>query len=115
MRAIASSIPAETRQTPRAPQPQFLASGREIMGSWHSREAAMTLLSRCREVTHRARFVVLAAVVALACARQTADRFDGSPYRTTFVEVEKDVSLEVLDWGGQGRPLVLLPGAGNTA
>jgi pimeloyl-ACP methyl ester carboxylesterase len=31
------------------------------------------------------------------------------------VAVEKNVLLEVLDWGGSGRPLVLLPGAGNTA
>ena len=32
-----------------------------------------------------------------------------------FVEVEKGVRLEVLDWGGTGRPLVLLAGLGNTA
>jgi non-heme chloroperoxidase len=32
-----------------------------------------------------------------------------------MVEVEKDVRLEVLDWGGRGRPLVLLAGLGNTA
>jgi pimeloyl-ACP methyl ester carboxylesterase len=29
--------------------------------------------------------------------------------------VEKDVRLEVLDWGGTGRPVVLLAGGGNTA
>jgi pimeloyl-ACP methyl ester carboxylesterase len=29
--------------------------------------------------------------------------------------VEKDVRLEVLDWGGSGRPLVLLAGGGDTA
>ena len=32
-----------------------------------------------------------------------------------FVEVDEGVRLEVLDWGGQGRPLVLLAGLGNTA
>ncbi len=31
------------------------------------------------------------------------------------IEVEKDVSLEVLDWGGTGRPLVLLTGLGDDA
>jgi pimeloyl-ACP methyl ester carboxylesterase len=31
------------------------------------------------------------------------------------VTVEKGVRLEVLDWGGSGRPLVLLAGGGNTA
>jgi len=29
--------------------------------------------------------------------------------------VDKDVRLEVLDWGGSGRPVVLLAGWGNTA
>jgi non-heme chloroperoxidase len=33
-----------------------------------------------------------------------------------FVVVEKDVRLEVLDWGGSGHPpLILLPGLGDTA
>jgi len=40
---------------------------------------------------------------------------DPSPHRVQFVTVDKDVRLEVLDWGGSGRPLVLLAGLGNTA
>jgi pimeloyl-ACP methyl ester carboxylesterase len=32
-----------------------------------------------------------------------------------MVPVEPDVKLEVLDWGGTGRPLVLLAGMGDTA
>jgi non-heme chloroperoxidase len=32
-----------------------------------------------------------------------------------FVTVEQGVKLEVLDWGGSGRPLIFLAGAGNTA
>jgi non-heme chloroperoxidase len=35
--------------------------------------------------------------------------------RTTFVTVENDVALEVLDWGGSGVPVVLLAGRGQTA
>lgn len=31
------------------------------------------------------------------------------------VTVEPNVQLEVLDWGGTGRPIVLLAGGGNTA
>jgi pimeloyl-ACP methyl ester carboxylesterase len=31
------------------------------------------------------------------------------------VTVDKDVKLEVLDWGGSGRPVVLLTGLGNNA
>ncbi len=38
-----------------------------------------------------------------------------SPHSTRFVSVDKDVRLEVLDWGGSGRPIVLLAGGGNTA
>lgn len=33
----------------------------------------------------------------------------------SFVPVEKGVKLEVLDWAGDGRPLVLLAGLGGTA
>jgi pimeloyl-ACP methyl ester carboxylesterase len=32
-----------------------------------------------------------------------------------FVTVAPDVRLEVLDWGGSGRAIVLVPGLGNTA
>ncbi len=40
---------------------------------------------------------------------------DPSPHTSRFVTVEKGVRLEVLDWGGSGRPLVLLAGGGDTA
>ena len=40
---------------------------------------------------------------------------DPSPHRVELVTVDKDVELEVLDWGGTGRPVVLLAGLGNTA
>src|SRR6266700_1363691 len=39
---------------------------------------------------------------------------DPSPHTTGFVTVDKDVRLEVLDWGGSGRPIILLAGGGNT-
>jgi non-heme chloroperoxidase len=68
-----------------------------------------------RDVTHRLCFLAFGAGVALACAWQTVDRSDRSSHEVRLIEVEKDVRLEVLDWGGSGRPLVLLPGAGNTA
>jgi non-heme chloroperoxidase len=35
--------------------------------------------------------------------------------RQQFITVAPDVKLEVLDWGGHGRNLVLLAGGGNTA
>jgi pimeloyl-ACP methyl ester carboxylesterase len=37
------------------------------------------------------------------------------PRDVRMILVDKDVSLEVLDWGGTGRPVVLLAGLGNTA
>jgi non-heme chloroperoxidase len=40
---------------------------------------------------------------------------DPSPHSVQFVNVEQGVKIEVLDWGGTGRPMVLLPGLGNTA
>jgi non-heme chloroperoxidase len=43
-----------------------------------------------------------------------ADR-DESPHTIHFVTVDSNVRLEVLDWGGSGRAIVLLAGLGNTA
>jgi non-heme chloroperoxidase len=38
-----------------------------------------------------------------------------TPPKQLFVEVEKDVKLEVLDWGGSGQPVILLAGLGFDA
>jgi len=40
---------------------------------------------------------------------------DPSPHKVRFIPVAKNVNLEVLDWGGNGPPLVFLSGWGNTA
>ena len=56
-------------------------------------------------------FVLMAAFSALL----PADWKDPSPHNTSFVSVDNGVRLEVLDWGGSGRALVLLAGLGNTA
>ena len=34
---------------------------------------------------------------------------------TTLVNVGDGVKVEVVDWGGSGRPLILLAGSGNSA
>jgi pimeloyl-ACP methyl ester carboxylesterase len=58
----------------------------------------------------------VAILVANTCGAQTATEWrDPSPHRATMVAVEPGVALEVLDWGGSGRPIVLLAGLGNTA
>jgi pimeloyl-ACP methyl ester carboxylesterase len=48
-------------------------------------------------------------------AQQPIPWHDPSPHTVQFVTVDENVNLEVLDWGGSGRPLVLLAGLGNTA
>jgi non-heme chloroperoxidase len=54
--------------------------------------------------------------VASASATQpTSEWRDPSPHRATMISVDREVMLEVLDWGGTGRPLVFLAGLGNTA
>ncbi|WP_260703068.1 alpha/beta fold hydrolase [Edaphobacter flagellatus] len=47
--------------------------------------------------------------------QETAWKIDPSPHTVQMISVDKDVKLEVLDWGGTGRPLVLLTGLGNNA
>jgi non-heme chloroperoxidase len=47
--------------------------------------------------------------------KQTAWSRDPTPHQLSFIPVEKDVKLEVIDWGGAGRPIVLLTGLGNNA
>jgi pimeloyl-ACP methyl ester carboxylesterase len=46
---------------------------------------------------------------------ETAWAIDSSKHTVQFVTVEPGVKLEVLDWGGTGRPMVLLTGLGNNA
>src|ERR1700722_10184716 len=59
---------------------------------------------------------VLLALVTVPLHSQSLTAWkDPSPHVTRFVAVDKDVRLEVLDWGGSGRPIVLLAGGGNTA
>ena len=40
---------------------------------------------------------------------------DTSPHSTLYVNVADGVRLEVLDWGGTGRPILLLHGLGASA
>ena len=54
-------------------------------------------------------------VVPLFGEQQPPTWPDPSPHRSQMTEVEPSVSVEVLDWGGSGRPIVLLAGGGNTA
>lgn len=67
------------------------------------------------------RMALLAVVVAMPLAplclfaQPTEARADASPHTAHSVDVGDGVELEVLDWGGTGRAVVLLAGLGNTA
>jgi len=56
--------------------------------------------------------ILALALLSLAYSSlcRAAEWHDPSPHRVQFVTVEPGVNLEVLDWGGNGRALVLLPG-----
>jgi len=51
----------------------------------------------------------------LGCVREDAGWKDPSKHYVQFVTVDNGVQLEVLDWGGSGRSVVLLAGFGNSA
>jgi len=66
------------------------------------------------------RFWALTALLPVSLAgrlpaQNPAPWHDPSPHTVQFVAVDDNVKLEVLDWGGSGRNLVLLTGQGNTA
>jgi non-heme chloroperoxidase len=60
-------------------------------------------------------YSVIALMLSLSVQRSPDVWHDPSPHRVQFVTVEEGVRLEVLDWGGSGRSVVLLAGLGNTA
>jgi len=59
--------------------------------------------------------LVLAAVACAPRRPAPAPWRDLSPHRVTFVTVAPGVRLEVLDWGGTGKPLVFLSGLDDVA
>ncbi len=62
--------------------------------------------------TFRQIALLIAFPLALGAQDETSDT---SPHVQRFVEVEPGVKLEVLEWGGTGRPVVLLAGRGSQA
>src|SRR5580658_5149744 len=59
--------------------------------------------------------VLLVTVILRSWTQAPAPWQDPSKHQVQFVTVAEGVRLEVLDWGGSGRPAVFLAGAGNTA
>jgi pimeloyl-ACP methyl ester carboxylesterase len=48
-------------------------------------------------------------------AQDIPDNRDTAPHSIRFVTVQENVKLEVLGWGGSGRPVILLHGGNSTA
>jgi non-heme chloroperoxidase len=86
--------------------------------SWASPQV-VTDINSSQQIARRllgpVRFFVLCLVLPIACASQRALAGTNTHPRQQFIAVAPDVRLEVLDWGGSGRSLVLLAGGGNTA
>jgi non-heme chloroperoxidase len=59
--------------------------------------------------------LIIASPVVPLFSQELAASPDQSPHTAQFINVGDNVNLEVLDWGGSGRPLVLLAGLGGTA
>src|SRR5215472_13221840 len=59
--------------------------------------------------------VLLVSLLVPLHSQQPDSWQDPSSHSVQFVVVDQNVRLEVLDWGGTGRPVVLLAGGGNTA
>src|SRR2546426_6082751 len=69
----------------------------------------------CDFSASRAGAFILTCCMASVSAQQSGAWKDPSKHRVQFVTAQAGVRLEVLDWGGSGRPVVLLAGGGNTA
>lgn len=59
--------------------------------------------------------LTLPLMIVPVLAQDSARWHDPSKHSVRFLTVEEGVQLEVLDWGGTGRPVVLLAGRGFTA
>ena len=67
------------------------------------------------QFSRRVSAMLLVALGIPLHSQPPADWKDPSSHVTRFVTVSGNVRLEVLDWGGSGRPLILLAGGGDTA
>ena len=68
-----------------------------------------------RRFRRRVLGILLVAVGVSLHSQERADWEDPSSHVAQFVIVSENVRLEVLDWGGSGRPIILLAGGGDTA
>jgi non-heme chloroperoxidase len=55
------------------------------------------------------------SAAALLLSFSAPAQSDSTPHKTQLVTVEPGIQLEVIDWGGVGRPIIFLAGNGDTA
>lgn len=68
-----------------------------------------------RRMRFRAITGVAGLLLSLSIHAASGAQLSTAKYTERFVTVEPGVKLQVLDWGGSGRPLVLLAAEGSTA
>jgi len=66
-------------------------------------------------VRHQKRLIASFLICLAVAAQNSTTRLDSFVHQMRMITVEPNVQLEVLDWGGRGRPLVMLAGSGNSA
>lgn len=76
-------------------QGKLSPDGKSVKGTWTGRRVSPLDFERATEAT--------------------AWHFQLPQHSVSFVTVDKDVKLEVLDFGGSGRPMIFLAGLGATA
>lgn len=77
--------------------------------------SGVVVVDRRQLVTVRHKLAALPLFLAAVILPDQQPEPHSKPPKIQFVEVEPGVRLEVLDWGGNGRPVVLLAGLGDTA
>jgi pimeloyl-ACP methyl ester carboxylesterase len=70
-------------------------------------------MAMTKRSTQLAFAVAVFVLNAALYGQQNAGTMDSTPHTVRMIAADKDVTLEVLDWGGTGRPLVLLTGLGD--
>jgi hypothetical protein len=86
----------------------------EPFSSWIGCQNRSKMLNETSSFRNIVIYTIYTVVACLGAAGAEPWR-DEAPHRTLSVTVDEAVSLEVLDWGGTGPPLVLLAGLGHTA
>ncbi len=108
MEARKAQDPGPIEQTENQPNPELLKPGFD--GSSYTGRGVMRMTSSTIIVA-----LSLLTIARPLIAQDKPDNRDSTPHSIRFVAVQDNVKLEVLDWGGTGRPVILLHGGNRTA